>query len=133
MKKYLSTVSLSLALALSALTTGCTESLEEKAAREASEYTQKMCPTPFVNDSRTDSATFDANTKTFVYYISLRGVADNADIIQTHRQKLRDAQKASLDNNPSLKLYKDNHFSFRFIYRSYSQKEKVLMDERFKY
>ena len=38
------------------LLVSCTESLEDKAAREAKEYTEKYCPTPYVNDSRTDSA-----------------------------------------------------------------------------
>ena len=44
---------------LVSLLASCTESLEDKAAREAKEYTEKYCPTPYVNDSRTDSATFD--------------------------------------------------------------------------
>lgn len=35
------------------------ETIEERAAREAKEYTQKMCPTPVVNFTRTDSMVFD--------------------------------------------------------------------------
>ena len=30
------------------LLVSCTESLEDKAAREAKEYTEKYCPTPYV-------------------------------------------------------------------------------------
>ncbi len=47
---------------LASLVVSCTESLEDKAVREAKEYTEKYCPTPYVNDSRTDSAVFDKNT-----------------------------------------------------------------------
>ncbi len=53
------------------LLVSCTESLEDKAAREAKEYTEKYCPTPYVNDSRTDSAAFDKNTKTCTLTTSL--------------------------------------------------------------
>ena len=59
------------------LLVSCTESLEDKAAREAKEYTEKYCPTPYVNDARTDSAAFDKTKKMYTYYISLRNKADN--------------------------------------------------------
>ena len=68
---------------LVSLLASCTESLEDKATREAKEYTEKYCPTPYVNDSRTDSATFDKSTKTYVYYISLRNKADNKQLKPT--------------------------------------------------
>ena len=38
------------------LLVSCTESLEDKAAREAKEYTEKYCPTPYVNDARVQPA-----------------------------------------------------------------------------
>lgn len=120
-------------MALIALATSCSESLEDKAAREAKEYTEKVCPTPFVNDGRTDSTTFDKSTRTYTYYMTLRGKADNALIIKQNRKKLRDVQKQSLDNNPGLKKYKEAHFSFRFVYRSASKPNDVLMDDTFKY
>ena len=33
----------------------CRNSLEERAAQECKEYTEKKCPTPVVNDTRMDS------------------------------------------------------------------------------
>ena len=42
-----------------ALLFACQESMEDRAAREAKEYTKRMCPTPIYNDTRTDSVTFD--------------------------------------------------------------------------
>lgn len=111
----------------------CTESIEDKAAREAKEYTEKVCPTPFVNEGRTDSATFDKASHTYIYYMTLRGKADNALLIKQNHKKLYDAQKQSLDNNPGLKKYKEAHFSFRFIYHSAKNPKEVLLDDTFKY
>ena len=111
----------------------CTESIEDKAAREAKEYTQKVCPTPYINDGRTDSAVFDKTTRTYTYYMTLRGKADNAQAISNNQKKLHELQKQSLDNNPGLKKYKESHFTFRFIYRSASNPQKVLLDDTFKY
>ncbi len=116
-----------------ALVVSCTESLEDKAAREAKEYTEKYCPTPYVNNCRTDSATFDKNTKTYTYYVTLQGNADNPTAILANKKKLHDAQKQGIDNNPGLKKYKESHFSFRFVYRSASENGKVLLDDIFKY
>ena len=126
MKKLIYTIAL---LSL----TACTESLENKAAREAKEYTEKYCPTPFVDDSRTDSATFNKTSRTYIYYVTLRGKADNQEIISTNRKKLHDIQKKALDNSPGLKKYKEAHFSFRFIYHSASNPKLVLLDDTFKY
>ena len=111
----------------------CTESLQDKAAREAREYTEKNCPTPYINDSRTDSATFDKRTNTYTYYITLRGKADNKKAIDENRKKLHDLQQSSLDNNPGIQRYKEEHFAFRFVYRSESQPEVILLDDLFKY
>ncbi len=118
---------------LVSLLASCTESLEDKAAREAKEYTEKYCPTPYVNDSRTDSATFDKSTKTYVYYISLRNKADNKQVIEANKNKLHKIQKEALDNNPGLKKYKEEHFTFRFVYHSAKNPKEVLLDDLFKY
>lgn len=111
----------------------CSESLEDLAEREAKEYTEKFCPTPYVNNSRTDSAIFDKSTRTYIYYISLRDKADNENVISANKQKLHTMQKEALDNNPGLKKYKEAHFAFRFIYHSASSPQKVLLDDTFKY
>ena len=118
---------------LGSLLASCTESLEDKATREAKEYTEKYCPTPYVNDSRTDSATFDKSTKTYVYYISLRNKADNKQVIEANKDKLHKIQKEALDNNPGLKKYKEEHFTFRFVYHSAKNPKEILLDDLFKY
>ena len=110
-----------------------TESLEDKAAREAKEYTRKYCPTPYVNDARTDSAAFDKTKKMYTYYISLRNKADNKKAIDANKEKLHKIQKEALDNNPGLKKYKEEHFTFRFVYHSAKNPKEVLLDDIFKY
>lgn len=121
------------AIATLALTASCTESIEDKAAREAKEYTEKVCPTPFVNNGRTDSTVFDKSTRTYIYYMTLRDKADNAQVIDANHKKLYNIQKQSLDNNPGLKKYKEAHFTFRFVYRSAKNPNQVLLDDVFKY
>ena len=115
------------------LVASCTESLEDKAVREAKEYTEKYCPTPYVNDSRTDSAVFDKSARVFTYYITLRNKADNKKAIDANKEKLHKIQKEALDNNPGLKNYKDAHFTFRFVYHSAKNPQQVLLDDTFKY
>ena len=118
---------------LASLVVSCTESLEDKAVREAKEYTEKYCPTPYVNDSRTDSAVFDKNTRVFSYYMTLRNKADNKKAIDANKGKLHKIQKEALDNNPGLKKYKEEHFTFRFVYHSAKNPKEVLLDDIFKY
>ena len=78
-----------------ALMASCTESMEDRAVREAREYTEKVCPTPYINDSRTDSAVFDKDSRTYIYYLSLRNKADNAEAIALNRNKLHNAKLIS--------------------------------------
>ena len=115
------------------LLASCSESIEDRAAREAKEYTEKVCPTPFVNDGRTDSTVFDKNTRTYLYYMTLRNKADNKKAIDANKDKLHKIQKEALDNNPGLKKYKEEHFTFRFVYHSAKNPKEVLLDDIFKY
>ena len=55
---------------LTLLFVSCHESLEERAEREAREYTERNCPTPVVNFSRTDSVRFDREARNYIYYCS---------------------------------------------------------------
>src|SRR3712207_8347171 len=68
--------------------TACHESLEDRAAREAREYTEKYCPTPYVNNTRTDSVAFDTASKTYTYYCSLNGQADSKQFIEQYRKRI---------------------------------------------
>lgn len=63
-------------LALFALC-GCQESLEDKCAREAREYTEKNCPAKLGDNIIIDSMTFDKESRTLHYFYTLTGNADN--------------------------------------------------------
>ena len=61
------------------------DSLEDRAERDARDYTERYCPTPFTDNQRTDSITFTRADKTFHYFYTLRDEADNAEIINQHK------------------------------------------------
>ena len=73
---------------LYALLISCQESLEERASQEAYNFTRKYCPTPFVNYVRTDSITFNKDTRSYTYYCTFGDILDNKDIIDANRNKI---------------------------------------------
>ena len=111
--------------------TSCSETLEEKAQRDAKEYTEKFCPPPYQNDERTDSLSFNPATMTFTYYRMLRGKADNIQVINANKQKLINVIRESVTNDPSTKAYKQKGIKFRFEYRSASNPKIVLFDHTY--
>ena len=107
------------------------ENVDDRAAREAKEYTEKNCPTPPLNFTRTDSMTFDRGTRTLTYFMSLVDKADNADAINSNRAKLRKELLNGIINATNLKVYKDGGLSFRYVFRSGSTPSKTLFDVKF--
>ena len=118
-------------LALLATLAACHESLEDRAAREAAEYTKKNCPTPVVQQTRTDSLTFDKATRTIGYWYTLCGSADNAEQINTQQEKLRGILLDGLKGSTQLKIYKDAGFNVRYVYHSEKDPKTVLLDYTF--
>ena len=123
-------ISLSLLCGIAVLPfiTSCQESLEKRAAREAKEYTQKSCPTPERDYTIIDSLGFDLSTHTFIYYYTLTGTADNASGIEGHEGELHDVLIRAVRNNTSMKRYKEEGYSFRYVYRSQKNKNQKLYD-----
>ena len=112
--------------AIMMLLTACQESLEDRCAREAKEYTRKNCPAKMDNNSILDSLTFERETHTLHYYYRLTGFADNDSIVE--KLDAGNILKNELRNTTTLKLYKDNHYRFAYTYRSEKNPEKVLLD-----
>ena len=106
----------------------CHESLSDRAVRESKEYTEKFCPTPVINDERTDSMSFDKATHTMNYYRTLSGKADNPQVIKFNAKKLKGVLLTALIDDPSSKAYKDAGFNFRFLYRSARHRGKTLFE-----
>ncbi len=119
MKKFL------IFIVFTVLFTACQESLEDRCAREAKEYTRKNCPVKLDNTTTLDSMTFERETHTLHYYYRLTGLADQ-DSIQ--RPFLVDMLRNELKNTTSLRVYKENKFRFAYTYHSEKNPQKVLLD-----
>ena len=122
---------LSCIVAGSVLLCGCHESFEKRAEREAREYTEKYCPTPVQNYTRTDSVAFDMTSKTYHYYCSITGALDDKKIFDLNRQKLTDMLLANVKENTSFRAYKKEGFAFQWTLRSDRDKRIVYYDRRF--
>ena len=116
-------------LILSALMVGCQESLEERGAREARDYTEKHCPAPIAHQVTMDSMTFDKTTHTFGYYYSLSGTLDDSAYIRQNDPY--DMLLQQVKNSTNLKIYKEAGYNFRYIYNSTKHKGLKLFDKTF--
>lgn len=109
----------------------CHESIEDRAAREAREYTAKNCPTPVFNYTRTDSVVFYKATRTYTYYCTLTDKMDDEAIICEHRQQLHEQIAQSLKQSTGIKAYKDANFVISYICHSQKSPQKVLYSDKF--
>lgn len=118
-------------LAVTTLTACKHENMEDRAYREAREFTRKYCPTPVRDYTRTDSMAFDPQTRTLVYYYSLMNEADNERVIELNKDKMHQNLLNGLINATNLKAYKDASFNFRYVYHSGSNPQKILYEASF--
>jgi hypothetical protein len=109
-----------------ALLSSCQESLEDRAYRETLEYNKKFCPMRVDATSVLDSIVFDKTTKTKCSYFTLEGVADNLQNAQAKSAALREVLVTDIKNSPNEIKFKEAGFSYRFVYRSASDKNVVL-------
>ncbi len=103
----------------------CHESIEERAARETSEFTRKNCPAPVSEGVINDSVVFEKSTQTVSYFYSLTGRLDTTLI---NADKMHAELKKVVQDSPSLRAYKDAGFNFSYIYHSTKNKGKVLAE-----
>lgn len=108
------------------LLASCHENIEERAQREAREFTERFCPTPVVNYTRTDSVTFDMKSRTYTYYCSVTDIMDNPDIINQNKDNIKNGLLESIIGNTQIKVYKDAGFNFAYILHSAKKPGKVL-------
>lgn len=107
----------------------CQESLEERCAREAEEYTKKKCPARIDQFTTIDSLIFERATHTMHYYYTLTGAAD--DIDKFAEFSAEDALLTQLRNSTTTKTYKDAGYSFAYTYHSQKDKGRVLFEKTF--
>ena len=113
-------------VACAALLCSCHENMEKRAQREAREYTEKYCPTPVQNYTRTDSVVFDIPTRTYTYFCCVNGKMDNEELIKAHWQNISDGLREEVAANTGLKAYKEAGFCFRYLMYSNSKPGKLL-------
>lgn len=107
------------------------ESLEDKAARDAREYTRKYCPTPTINYTRTDSVTFDRTGHVYTYYCTFSDVMDDEEIISRNKLKITEMLAASIRENTNMKPYIQAGFRFRYVCHSDKDPKAVLLEVTF--
>lgn len=116
---------------LGLMAVSCQESLEDRAARELKEYTEKNCPTPVVNDQQMDSASFERESRTLRFYYKLYDKSDSKALFAQHGKDIRKQILNELKNSTSTKSYKDAGFNYRYTYRSASNPNTILLDVKF--
>lgn len=109
----------------------CQESLEDRAFKEAKEFTQKNCPTPAKNYTIIDSITFNKTTKTYTYYYSFCDLFDNNELVKENKEVIHKYLKKNLDTNPNIKIYKEAGFKFTYIVHSFKNKKVILYQDSF--
>lgn len=110
-----------------AMLSSCQESIEERAEREAREYTLKYCPTPPQNDVITDSIVYHSATRTYSTYMTFTGKLDDAEIISAHDSEISEKMLQMVRSNTGIRAYKDAGFSFEYVCRSQKEKDKTLL------
>ncbi|MCH5307819.1 MAG: hypothetical protein J1E37_07010 [Prevotella sp.] len=103
--------------------------MDERCAREAREYTEKHCPILVAKDIMMDSMTFDKNTHTISYVYTIKGLLDDAELINSNMP--REQLLKEVKNSPNLKLYKEAGYSFRYVYYSTKKKGTQLFEATF--
>jgi ADP-ribose pyrophosphatase YjhB (NUDIX family) len=112
------------------LLTACQETLEDRCAREAREYTEKHCPTLITENMVMDSMTFDKTNRTIGYNYTVKGVIDDSTVINNNEPRKRLLEQVK--NSPNLKLYKDAGYSFRYTYYSTKENGTKLFEATFR-
>lgn len=102
----------------------CQESMEDRAARDAKETTQKRCPLRVTDDGSLilERITFDKATHVWCMHYLL-----DADQERLENLNLRDVLLKDLKNSPSYKPYMDNGFTFEYVYRDMKSPKDTLV------
>lgn len=112
------------------LLVACQETMDERCAREAREYTEKNCPTLVGEGVTMDSLIFDQPTRTLTYNYTVEGRIDSAEILQQYDMKALLLKE--LKNSTSMKAYKEAGYNFRYVYYSAKKKGKKQLEATFR-
>ena len=109
---------------------GCQESMDERCAREAKEYTKKKCPAVITTGVTIDSLIFYADSRTLTYYYTVEGILDDIEVIKSH--DLHGMMLKELRNSASMKDYKEAGYNFRYVFWSTKNEGTRLYEATFR-
>lgn len=115
-----------LALGCISVFASCHESLEDRAEREAKEFTQKFCPTPPENGVITDSIVFNKATRTRTYHYTFVNELDNEEALSLKKDEIVHGLLIQIRSNPQNKSYIEAGFAFSYVCRSESKGNVIL-------
>lgn len=124
-KNILNGALLTIPLLVAITSQSCHENLEDRAARECKEFTERNCPQQLGNGMVYDSLTFEQDTHTLHHHYSITGVADNAQVFNQHKEELRKMELEGLRQDVSTKNYKDAGYNVAVTIRSGSHPKVV--------
>ena len=110
--------------------TACQETMDERCAREAREYTEKKCPAKIIDGVTIDSLVFYPKSRTLTYYYTADGVIDNAEALKKY--DLRGMMLKELKNSTAMKDYKEAGYNFGYVYYSTKNKGTRLFEATFR-
>ncbi len=126
MQKKLNHIRITMLMATALAFCACQESIDQRFAREAKEYTEKKCPIAVDPVTRLDSVTYNILTRTRTEYYTLHGEADDVAIIKG--LKLNEVLLQQFKNAPVFKDYRQEGCNYRCVYRSMSRPGTILED-----
>ena len=91
------------------------------------EYTKTKCPVPIDQFTTLDSMVFNVDSHTIIYYFTLKSKADE-NIKNFTEENARNILLQELKNSTQTRLYKENDYSFRYIYRSQQSPQTIHLD-----
>lgn len=112
--------------ALAITAASCQESLEDRAEREAREFTEKNCPVQLTSAITSDSLVFERDTKTLHYYMSVRGDADTIPL--QYSGNIEEDMIMAIKSNTSVIPYKEARYKFKYTYLSTKHPGQVIYE-----
>lgn len=115
---------------LAMMLTGCRESLEERAAREAETYTEQTCPYKMDQYTTLEKVTFNKATHQFTNEYTLCGDADH-ELTDEQTTMITQALLEQLRNDTKQKVYQEAGYSYHYVYRSQSNRQTIIFEATF--
>ncbi len=107
------------------------ESLDEKIAREMSEYSLRQCPRRIDPYTILDSIVYRGDRKEMRHYYTVQDTLDNGDVYTDELcNEFRSKLLANIRNSVGMKTYKAHGVTFAYQYRS-GRTKKVYLDIKF--